>query len=100
MQNFILGGNHICIHLAMIKKQGVEEPSVADDCPNCWKGIKISQWAEYEYRQPVEKEYFLRVESDGEISMPADDDKATEVPAIKSGKGVHPEKRQGPLMGV
>lgn len=48
----------------------------------------------------MQDNYFLGVQSDGEITMSADNCQATEIPAVECGKRVQPEKGQGYLVVV
>lgn len=99
-ENSILRHDNFSVNLPMVKEQDIKQQAVAENSSNCYRREEISQRAEDENGEPVEQDHFPGMQLDREISMPADNCKSTEVPAVEGGKCMHPQKRQGFLRVV
>jgi len=99
-EQLVFRPDNLLVNLSVIKEQHIKQPAVAENSCNGYEWKKISQRAEDENGEPVEQDHFPGMQLDREISMPADNRKSAEVPAVKSGKCMHPQKWQGFLWVV
>ncbi len=99
-EQLVFRPDNLLVNLPMVKEQDIKQQAVAENSSNCYKREEISQRAEDENGEPVEQDHFSGMQLDREISMPADNCKSTEVPAVEGGKCMHPQKWQGFLRVV